>query len=107
MFREMIDREIWVKNAVSRVRQMHAVVISDVRFPSEVEGTKRMLADDERDIFYVKVERPNHEGAESGIKNHASESQIDDLPYDHVIVNDGTIADLYAKVDEMMELITR
>jgi hypothetical protein len=104
LMRDQIDKNIWVKNAVSRVKRLSRAIISDVRFPNEVDDVKAMLEGHAQMVF-IRVTRPDHEDAQGGIKDHASESHIDDLDADIDILNDGTLEDLYMKVDGLMEAI--
>lgn len=101
LMRNQVDEDIWMKNAVSRAKKLQKAVISDARFPNEVDGVREMLADHAKVVF-IRVSRPGHLDAQGGIKGHASEAMIDDLNADVDIVNDGTLEDLYAKVDRVI-----
>lgn len=106
LFRNNIDEDIWVKNCASRSINNNLSVISDVRFKNEVGNFRTILNAKGRKIKFIKVERPNLvNGAPSGIQNHASEAHVDELEYDYLIVNDGSLSDLYKKIDEIVEKI--
>jgi hypothetical protein len=106
LFRVQVDENIWVKNCVSRSMKSPLSVIADVRFHNEVDGLKKYLAECGRKSLFIKVVRPDvGNGAPSGIANHASESAIDELKYDFLVVNDGSFEDLYQKVDVVMAMI--
>jgi hypothetical protein len=107
MFREMVDQDIWVKNCASRAVRQDFTVVSDVRFHNEVGGLREAIGQEHR-VFFIKVERPTvgDGGAPSGIANHASETAIDELYYDYRIINDGTLDELYAKADQVVEMIS-
>jgi len=100
LFRTHVDQDVWVKNVVLRAKQKRLAVISDVRFPNEVEVPKKMLSEAGHDVLFIKVVREGINGTPSGIANHASEAH--DLDGDYLILNDGTIEDLLKKVDEVM-----
>jgi hypothetical protein len=104
LMREQVDKDIWMKNAVSRIKKMNRVVISDARFPNEVDGVRERLAGYSK-VFFIRVSRPGHEDAKGGIQGHESESHVDSLNADIEIINDGTVEDLYAMVDDVMERI--
>lgn len=89
------DDRYWIKALNRGSRQSGArYVLTDARFPNEIESRK------EFGDFIIKVERPDMVINES---NHASESQIDSLPYHILIKNDGTVEDLFGKVREVFD----
>lgn len=100
LFRTHVDQDVWVKNVVLRAKRKRLGVISDVRFPNEVEVPRKMLSEAGHDVLFIKVVREGVNGTPSGIANHASEAH--DLDGDYLILNDGTIEDLLEKVDEVM-----
>lgn len=83
-----IDPDFWLKITAVRVaalRAMHRpVVISDVRFPNEAAWIRS-----EGGVVW-KILRPGVEP----VRAHASEAHVDALPYDYVIDNSGSIANL-------------
>lgn len=87
--RKNVGDDVWIKatmrKAMPMIEKGENVVITDIRFPNEAQA----IRDAGGQIW--KVERP-------GVKedDHASEIQTCDC--DHVIVNDGSISDLYSKV---------
>lgn len=96
VLRNLVDPDYHF-NSVARVITSTPVnhVISDVRFPNERIGLKNLNA------LTILVQRPSMErDASSG---HASENSLGSpADYDVVIVNDGTLEDLYAKVDGLI-----
>ncbi len=91
--RDILGADIWLKVlcrkiAVAQQHQAH-VVVSDVRFPNEAAAL------DELGAVLVRVDRPNLPGVEP----HQSEAWITHLPYQHRLVNDGSLANLYDQVD--------
>ena len=66
------------------------IVITDVRFKHEVKAIREMGGQ------MWKVHRPSLVSEDT----HLSETEIDNLEYDILITNDGSISDLYKKVEE-------
>ena len=70
------------------------VVVTDVRFPNEVELIKNNGG------VLLEVTRPG-----TAASNHASEKKLSDNLIDYSIANDGTIEELYLKVISTIEKI--
>lgn len=86
-FGHVTDRRLWVRRfGIIHDRATHCSrwVISDLRFPHELEELRRI-----DDTVVIKVVRPGFES----IDTHASE-QIDEIEPDYTILNDGTIDQL-------------
>ena len=104
MFRDMVDKEIWVKNLwlkVSREKdyKLKNYCISDVRFPSEID----FLKNKEVDNFKVwKVIRDTYNG-DVGIKGHESEKY--DLNSDEIVYNNGEFETLFRQIDTLVDKI--
>ena len=83
------------------------IVVTDVRFRDEAEALKRMGAMLVRIIRTAggdagATETPTSPCA-TGIPGHLSEIDLDGWEgWDHVIINDGSLQDLAAKVEEML-----
>lgn len=95
LFRSWIP-DIWVRAAMRRIMNARElggwqrVVITDVRFPNEANVIL------EQGGLVWKVHRPGLPADDL----HASETALDDYRrWSHVIVNDGTVDDLYRAVD--------
>lgn len=93
--RDSIHADFWVNAAMSHARVIresgYHVVLDDMRFRNEYMAVLKNGGQ------VWKVERP---GAPKPATNHPSEGLLDDLPFDRVIVNDGTIDDLRQKTME-------
>lgn len=79
------------------------VVITDSRFLNEIENIQAI------DGVVLLIQRPSSQGSlqaeAAGIKGHQSERELNSIPtnlFDGVIVNDGSIEDLYGNVDNFM-----
>lgn len=83
MFREVWREDVWVEIARKTIRDpqenTRVIFITDVRFPNEAK-----MITDEGGIV-VKIERPGNPLAIGS--HHASESQIDSIPYDMSVRN--------------------
>ncbi len=97
-WRDLIDTDLWSKMLRYRVTEGHVgqkVVISDYRFPHE-----GVILRDLGGVVVRIVGRGEHDDAAA---QHISETAIDELPHDFVIVNDGTLTDLYGAVTLLAE----
>jgi len=96
LFRNNIDEAIWVKSLWYKIQEDRAnnYIISDVRFENEQKYFKDNAKEGE--FVCIKVIRPGYNG-NVGLIGHASEAY--DLKGDFEIINDGSIEDLYNKVD--------
>ena len=86
--RQSVDPEIWVKltkaNILAQQAEGFDVVVTDARFENEIAMLQELGA------RIVHIDRP---GLTVDL-SHPSEQQISTLPYDHKIINDGTLLDL-------------
>jgi len=101
-------------NQITPVKQSFDVdtypnwIITDVRFPNELEAVK------ERKGITIRItrpvesypENPNFNGdmqiAVKMAHNHPSETALDDAKFDYEIINDGEIVDLIEKVKQIL-----
>lgn len=117
LIREEFDENVWVKHLASTVefledsRKTRGIVITDLRQPNEYEWCRangfiivRVTAPDELRIARAKA--AGDVFAEEDLA-HDTESHVNEYEVDYEIHNDGTIADLDTKVDEMMDEIKR
>ena len=93
-FRRHLGKDFWITRAeidIIKLREKgKSIVISDVRFPNELDLVKGYKG------TTVRVIRPGHEITES---NHPSENSLEGIPTDFTIINDGTIKDLERRFD--------
>lgn len=100
LFRTHIDPDIWVKGLCRRLLEMEPSVdwvVPDVRFINEDRVLRQVFGKSYR---LINVSRTGYVGAPSGIPGHASEYETP-TP-DIRIANDGSLGDLYSKVDSIM-----
>lgn len=92
-----IDSEVWIKSCFNKLDPNKRWAITDVRFPNEAAAIK------ERGGIIIKVVR---DGFDSGSRNeHASESQIDQIPCDYLLTNYGSLDDLRSQVQDVCLLM--
>jgi hypothetical protein len=92
--RDVIHPNIWVNATLGNLKEDDQVIITDVRFPNEVEGIKN------RKGIVIRVVRPS----KVSTSTHPSETSLNDYKnWDYVIVNDGTLEELEEKVIKMLE----
>lgn len=85
-FRDSLHPDIWVKILENKVkRHNNHVVVTDVRFPNEVEMINN-------NGFCVVVKRPGYNG-----DDHISEHALDDHKFKYVFNNDSSEETLQAK----------
>jgi len=98
MFRKLLFEDIWVRSLWKRVSSdlENNYVVTDVRFPNELEHLKNGGGDN---FLSIKVVRDGCDGT-VGIQGHESEKY--DLETDMVFENNDSFEDLFAKVDEII-----
>jgi hypothetical protein len=104
LFRENIDDAIWVKSLWYKILDDVSgnYVVTDVRFPNELEYFKTHA--EKGEFFTIKVIRPGF-GGKVGLSSHASEAY--DLECNFEILNDGGIEDLKNKVDDVLQIVNQ
>jgi hypothetical protein len=93
-----IDPNFWLKITEAKVKYINeidsgAIVISDVRFPNEAEWIQSQGG------MIWKIIRPNIDA----VREHASEALVNQLPYDWVIDNRGSIEDLGESIEMALD----
>ena len=99
--RKVLGADCWIKAAklTDSWVQNYQIVVTDVR---PHDGDNLTIEADwihEEGGIVVRVERP---GLENTI-DHYTETNLDKLPYDALIQNDGTVEDLHSKIREVAE----
>ncbi|MFE1126789.1 hypothetical protein ACFW6R_09045 [Streptomyces albidoflavus] len=97
-----LDEDFWLNLVLRKVdgaaRLNIPVVVSDVRYANEANA----LA--ERGFTLVRIKRVSATGrflpGENG--THRSETELDDYPVNHTLINCGTVAELCAQVDDLV-----
>ena len=96
--RNFVTPDLWTESwryraGLELLRGVAGITVDDIRFPNEVAAIRSMGG------VVIRVERPGF----TGVNLHPSEQQV--LEPDHVLVNDGTLADLRAKAEELADRI--
>lgn len=94
IFRNRVDSNWWAKKLKDKIltRTEDYIVVSDVRFKSEIKILEEAEHDELIDLFRVRIERSNCERDNNPIHTHESEIDLDDYKYwDYVIQNDTTL----------------
>ena len=94
-----IDQDVWVKYLVRIVRSLPKesnIVIDDLRFMNEYKALKN------EGFFIVRVLR---DVPPSPLDDHPSEKEVEQMPYDVLLLNIGTLDRLYEKLDKIMEMV--
>ena len=92
-FRDLIDKDVWVKIVEEKYKNSlnEHVVITDVRFPNEVEMINNHG-------FVIGIKRKGFNG-----DSHISERALDDVALPYIMHNDGDMTDLKMKMFEFMK----
>lgn len=102
-WRELVGTELWSEmftRAVLSGNLGDRIVCSDYRFPHEGKVLRDL------DAIIYKVKRPTADAVSDKASTHASETQIDEIPFDLVVVNDGTLADLRTAAYNFVNVMT-
>jgi hypothetical protein len=91
--RDVIHPNIWVNATLGDLTENDFSIITDTRFPNEVQGIKRKKG------IVVRITRPSIVSTST----HPSETSLNNYTdWDYVIVNDGTMEELEEKVKQML-----
>jgi len=101
LFRENIDDAIWVKSLWFKIQndKTNNYVVTDCRFPNELDYFKKNGGDN---FISIKVVRDGYDGV-VGLGGHKSEAY--DLETEIVIKNNGSIEQLYNKIDNFIKTV--
>lgn len=96
-----VGNNFWLDNMKRRMQLLNVkddecIVTSDTRFENEIEFIRK-----EMNGIIIRIDRPQNEHTiQTGEKTHASEVVSDN--YDYLINNDGSLEDLYNKIDKIL-----
>lgn len=93
--RDIIDPDVWVRPAMANLTG--DVVFTDCRYPNEWDAIK------DAGGYIVRVWRPGL----GPINGHESETAVDSLTPDHVIVNSGSLIELREHVHVLIDALER
>jgi dephospho-CoA kinase len=89
-----IKRNFWLQQFLLSIEESQKYIISDVRFKHEVDEIRKKYGGD---VYVLKIVRPSLVNEET----HASETEWVDIKEDGIIMNDGSLEDLYVKISRM------
>jgi dephospho-CoA kinase len=112
LMRRLIDEDIWVWKCFAEIKRVYyahipfRAVITDLRQPNEYDRCRA------ESYVIIRIKAPETLRIGRAIQSadtfnlrdltHDTESHVDSFTVDYEIVNDGTLAELYAKVDAIM-----
>jgi len=94
-----IDQDVWVNYVLRIVRSLpkeSKIVIDDLRFMNEYKALKN------EGFFVVRILR---DVPPSPLDDHPSEKEVEQMPYDLLLLNTGTLDRLYEKLDKIMAMV--
>lgn len=89
--RDGLHENVWVNALFSDVSSENNIIITDMRFPNEMNAITN------KGGITIRVTRPG-----IATETHPSEIALDDAEFDYEIINDGTIEDLTKKVRKVL-----
>lgn len=90
--RDLYGEQFWVDRVVSQIVPGQDYVITDVRFHNEVQAIRNLGG------VVVRISRAGVQA----VNSHVSDSGVDGLIVDSVIVNDGSLSDLREAVLDLV-----
>ena len=98
-FRNTFGKEFWLKNFARRMEAFKdatrgtIIYVTDLRLPYEIEWLKEHY-----DATIIKIERPSLD-LTLPMYQHHTEQFVDMIPYDRLVVNDGSLNDYINKLN--------
>lgn len=93
--RELINPKLWLIIAERHIKQHRNLVITDVRFDNEAELIQKHGG------IVINIVRPDA----MTVNSHKSESGLNPSLINHHIHNNGSLIDLYRKVDQLFKVL--
>jgi len=97
-----VDKDFWIKKALSNYDKNELWVVSDVRYKNEAKAIKNLEG------VLIRIEADRDIRLQRGplaYENDLSETDLDDYSFDYVIYNNSTFEKLYKQVDKIMNQI--
>ncbi len=96
LFRDKLHPNVWVNSLMCDYMKLSDWIITDVRFPNEVQAIK------DRGGLIIKVEKASYS---SFIDSHESEIALNDYTdWDYIIDNNGTLDNLEKNIIEFLKI---
>ena len=93
--RDMINTDIWAIRTKQEIKNNNLMVLTDLRYDNEAELILDMGG------IVISVDR-NLRGLINGVKNHKSELSISSNLITETVKNNGSLDDLYKKIDDII-----
>ncbi len=97
LFRRHYHENIWVDRLVDTLPENGVIIVTDMRFPNEMEAMKR--------LGFVTIQIVKEDRVIDRDPNHISEIALAGAKFDYVIHNDGSIEEFYRKIDDIIAVI--
>lgn len=98
--REMIGEDVWSEIARKKISRLlesgRSVAITATRFLNELDMVRSLGG------LTVWIERPGEETSMGELSEHASENSVSAEDFDYVLMNDGTLDQLYRKIEKRL-----
>lgn len=94
--RDKFGENIWIDLAFRKIQSLENAVISDSRFPNEIEAVKDFGG------YLIKIKRSGLISTDT----HASEQDLPDSLFDFIVENNGTILELEQKIKTIYESLS-
>lgn len=92
VIRDRVDPDYWLDFAFGQMLSEDKIVITDVRFPNEIERIH------ESGGVLIRIERPGI----NAVNAHSSEMAWNDADFDYIVTNDASVEDLYTEVEKLL-----
>lgn len=96
--RQLVDKDVWCRKASHSIKtaiddQVECIVVSDIRYESEIEYYKRTFDD----VTTICIDRPSR-------KIMLGDDHISEMPpsADYTILNDGSLDDLFTATRKLL-----
>ena len=98
LLRQGFNNNIHVAATLGSIKENEKVIITDMRFPNELEAVKK------HNGITIRINRGLVERTGKMIQGpeHISETALDDAKFDYVIENNGTIEELIEQVKNIL-----
>lgn len=100
-----VDKDFWIKKALSRYHPSEDWVISDVRFKNEAQHIKNLEG------ILIRIEADRDVREQRGLlynEDDVSETDLDDYKYfDYYVFNNYDVESLYFEIEKVLEDIYR
>lgn len=99
--RNGLHDQAWILACFAGTKEAQNTIITDMRFPNEMEAIKS------RGGITIRIDGDpkNQQGDGTRDDNHPSETSLDDADFDFHIINNGTLKDLEEKVKLVLNIV--